>query len=230
MARFWIVETALLAYLFGMGGWVMWQTGGAAVDVEKGWEWLLEIREWKDWGTMVFSLVLAAILVLPIGLYWALQARKKHRVSFWLVSILALAPQMPAALSYNRVDWLSFWKYPMFTTDIPQPVVGLLLLVSLLLLAALHRAGDLRRLTGKLAELRLESSERGLLVRNESLVLGAVTGGSLLITGALLAVGMGVSQLGGPLGKSPWPVLSIGVAAMALLSMVVALWLRRVEG
>ena len=228
MVRFWIVETALLGYLLGVAGWMIWQTGGAAVDVEKGWEWLLEIREWEDWGSTVFSLVLAAIFGLPIGLYWVVQARGMQRVSFWLACIVALAPQLPAALSYNRVDWLSFWKYPMFTTEIPQYMVALLLLVSLLLLAALHRTADLRRLKGKLAELRLESDEQGVVVRNEALVLGAVAGGSLGITGALLMVGMGVSQLGGTLGQSPWPVVSIGVAVMVLLAMVVALWLRLV--
>ena len=41
-------------------------------------------------------------------------------------------------------------------------------------------------------------------------------------------VGMGVSQFGGMLGQSPWPVVSIGVAVMVLLAMVVALWLRLV--
>ena len=41
-------------------------------------------------------------------------------------------------------------------------------------------------------------------------------------------VGMAVSQFGGTLGQSPWPVVSIGVAVMVLLAMVVALWLRRV--
>ena len=50
MVRFWILETALLGYLIGVAGWMIWQTGGAAVDVEKGWEWLLEIREWEDWA------------------------------------------------------------------------------------------------------------------------------------------------------------------------------------
>ena len=79
-----------------------------------------------------------------------------------------------------------------------------------------------------MAELRLENSEQGVVVRNEGLVLGAVAGGSLSITGALLMVGMGVSQFGGTLGQSPWPVVSIGVAVMALLAMVVALWLRQV--
>ena len=228
MVRFWILETALLGYLIGVAGWMIWQTGGAAVDVEKGWEWLLEIREWEDWGSTVFSLILAAIFGIPIGLYWVFQARGMHRVSFWLVCLAALAPQMPAALSYNQVDWLSFWKYPMFTTEIPQYLVALLLLVSLLLLTALHRTADLRRLKGKLAELRLESREQGVVVRNEGLVLGAVAGGSLGITGTLLMVGMGVSQFGGTLGQSPWPVVSIGAAVMALLAMVVALWLRQV--
>ena len=227
MVKFRIVETALLGYLIGIAGWMIWQTGGAAVDVEKGWEWLLDIREWEDWGSTVFSIVLAAIFGVPIALYWAFQVRGMHRLSFWLVCIVALAPQMPAALSYNRVDWLSFWKYPMFTTDIPQYLVAMLLLVSLLVLAALHRTADLRRLKGKLAELRLEGGEQVVVVRNEGLVLGAVAGGSLAITGALLLVGMGVSQFGGALGQSPWPVVSIGAAVMALLAMVVALWLRR---
>ena len=161
MVRFWILETALLGYLIGVAGWMIWQTGGAAVDVEKGWEWLLEIREWEDWGSTVFSLILAAIFGIPIGLYWVFQARGMHRVSFWLACIAALAPQMPAALSYNQVDWLSFWKYPMFTTEIPQYLVALLILVSLLLLTALHRTADLRRLKGKLAELRLEKQRAG---------------------------------------------------------------------
>ena len=80
-----------------------------------------------------------------------------------------------------------------------------------------------------MAELRLENSEQAVVVRNEGLVLGAVAGGSLGITGALLMVGMGVSQFGGTLGQSPWPVVSVGVAVMALLAMVVALWLRQVR-
>ena len=225
---FWILETGLLVYLFGMAGWVMWQTGGAAVDVDKGWQWLSDIREWEDWGTTVFALIMTAIFVLPIGLYWALQACRKHWASFWLVSVLALAPQMPAALSYNQVDWLSFWKYPMFTTEIPQFLAAFLLLASLLLLIGLQRVGDLRRLGAKLAELRLDGSERASVVRNEGLVLGALTVASLLVTAVLLTAGVGFSQLGRPLGESPWPVLSIGVAVVALLAMVIAQWLRRI--
>ncbi len=205
----------------------MWQTGGTAVDVDKGWRWLLDIREWEDWGPTVFALIVAAILVLPIGLYWALQARQKHWASFWLVSVLVLAPQMPAALSYNRVDWLSFWKYPMFTTELSQPVVMFLLLASLVLLVGLQRAGDLRRLGAKLAQLRLDGSERALIVRNEGLVLGVLAIASLFVTGALLTAGMGLSQVGGPLRGSPWPVLSIGVVVVALFAVVVTLWLRR---
>ena len=225
--QFGMVETALLVYLFGMAGWMMWQTGGAAVDVEKGWEWLAGIRDWEDWGNTVFSLILVAMFTVPIALYWVLQAREKHWASFWLVSILALAPQMPAALSYNQIDWLSLWKYPMFTTEISGPVVVLLLLVSLLLLAGLHRVADLRRLSAKLEGMGLDSRERQLVVRNEGLVLGAVAGASLAITGALLAAGIALAQLGGPVEASPWPVISVGAVVLALLAMVVAQWLRR---
>lgn len=31
--RYWAIETGLLLYLFGMAAWMMWQTGGAAVDI-----------------------------------------------------------------------------------------------------------------------------------------------------------------------------------------------------
>ena len=225
--KFGIIETVLLIYLFGMAGWTMWQTGGAAVDVEKGWDWLLGIRTWEDWGNTVFSLILIAILVLPIALYWVLQVRERHWVSFWLVSILALAPQMPAALSYNQIDWLSLWRYPMFTTELSGPVVVLLLLVSLLLLAGLHRTADLRRLNTRLTSMGLDRKERQLVVRNEGLVLAAAAGASLAITGVLLAAGIGLAQLGGPVEASPWPVISVGAVVLALLAMAVALWLRR---
>ena len=227
MVQLRVVETGLLVYLFGMAAWVIWQTGGAAVDIDKGWEWISDIQEWEDWGSTVFALILAAIVLVPIGLYWGLQARGNHRVSFWMVSTLALAPQMPAALSFNRVDWLSFWKYPMFTTTIPQSVVALLLMVSLLALLVLHRAGDLRRLREKLSELGLERKERGLVVRNEALILGAIAAASLGITGALLTAGMALSELGGPLEQSPWPVVSIGAVAILLLAVIMALWVRR---
>lgn len=227
MVQLRVVETGLLVYLFGMAAWVIWQTGGAAVDIDKGWEWISDVQEWEDWGSTVFALILAAIVLVPIGLYWGLQARGKHRVSFWMVSTLALAPQMPAALSFNRVDWLSFWKYPMFTTTIPQSVVALLLLVSLLILLVLHRAGDLRRLREKLSELGLERKERGLVVRNEALILGAIAAANLGITGALLTAGMALSELGDPLEQSPWPVVSIGAVAILLLAVIMALWVRR---
>ena len=225
-ALFGIVETALLVYLFSIAIWMMWQTGGAAVDIEEGWGWLLGIRNWEDWGDTVFSLILAAIFVLPIAFYWVLQARERHWASFWLVSILALAPQMPASLSYNQIDWLSLWRYPMFKTEISGPVVVLLLLVSLVLLVGLHRAADLRRLSSKLADMGLNNSERTLVVRSEGIVLGVVAGWSLAITGVLLVAGIALAQVGGPIKASPWPVISVGAGVVALLAMTVALWLR----
>ena len=227
MFRFWLIETGLLLYLFGIAGWMMWQTGGAAVDVEKGWAWLSRVRAWEDWGSTVSSLVMVAIFVLPVGLYWALQARGRRRVSFWLVIVLALLPQMPAVLAYNRVDWLSFWKYPMFTTQIPQIIAGLLLLVSLLALATLHRTADLRHLSKKLKELGLDSKDQGLLVRSEALVLAAIVGVALGITGGLLVVGMALSELGGFLEQSPWLVVVVGTVAILLLATIMAIWVRR---
>ena len=226
MFRYWTIETGLLLYLFGMAAWMLWQTGGAAVDIEKGWAWLSSVREWEDWGSTVFSLVVAAIFALPVGLYWALQFRGKRRVSFWMVVVLALGPQLPSALAYNRVDWLSFWKYPMFTTEIPQAIAGLLLLVSLLVLAALQRTADLRSLSRRLEKLGLDSKDHAMLVKSEALALAAVVGAALGATGILLVMGMILSGLGGSLGSFPWMVVCVGAATLMLLAAIMALWVR----
>lgn len=226
MFRFWAIETGLLLYLFGIAAWMLWQTGGAAVDVDKGWAWLSLVREWENWGSTVFFLILAAFFALPLVLYWTLQIRGSRRVSFWLVVVLSLGPQLPAVLAYNRVDWLSFWKYPMFTTDIPQPVVGLLLLVSLLMLATLQRTADLRGLSTRLEKLGLDSRDHGLLVKGEALALAAMAGAALGITGILMAMGMFLSGLGGSLERFPWMVVCVGAATLMLLAAAMALWLR----
>ena len=226
MFRYWTIETGLLLYLFGIAAWMMWQTGGAAVDVDKAWTWLSSVREWEDWGSTVFSLTLIAIFALPVVLYWTLQFRGSRRVSFWLVAVLSLGPQLPAVLAYNRVDWLSFWKYPMFTTDIPQPIVGLLLLVSLLALATLQRTSDLRGLSTRHHKLGLDSEDHALLVKSEALVLAAIVGAALGITGILMAMGMMLSGLGGSLETFPWMVVCVGALTLMLLAAIIALWVR----
>ena len=175
----------------------------------------------------MFILVLFVVCCLPIAMYWVLQFIGMTRTSFWIVTLAALAPQIPAVLSYNQLDWPSFWVDPLFTTGRSPIVVASLLLVSLALLVSLHRIGELRRLKARLAALRLDESDQEGAIVNELLVLGGLTGSALVLTAMLLSLGIAVAQMKDLLVLSPWTVLTVGGAAILLLASMLSLWLRQ---
>ena len=173
--------------------------------------------------------MLFAIFCLPIAIYLALQFWGMTRASFWIVTLATMVPQIPAVISYNRLDWPTFWTGPLFTTSLSQLVVASLFLASLALLAALHRTGELRRLRARLAALRLDQSEqqRAHPVISEQLVLVGLIGTALTLTVALMYTGLAVAQLKDLMMLPPWTVFTVGGAASLVLAGALALWLRQ---
>ena len=227
MDRLLVVESLLLACLLLLAGYVFWETLGLVLGLDGVWRSLIDARV-PDRSDLVFILVLFVVCCLQIAIYWVLQFIGMTRTSFWIVTLAALAPQIPAVLSYNQLDWPSFWVDPLlFTTGLSPIVVASLLLVSLALLVSLHRIAELRRLKARLAALRLdESDEEGAIV-SELLVLGGLTGSALVLTAMLLSMGIGVAQMKDLLVLSPWTVLTVGGAAILLLASVLSLWFRQ---
>ena len=226
MDRLLVVESLLLACLLLLAGYVFWETLGLVLGLDGVWRSLIDARV-PDRFDLLFILVLFVVCCLPIAIYWVLQFIGMTRTSFWIVTLAALAPQIPAVLSYNQLDWLSFWVDPLFTTGLSPIVVASLLLVSLALLVSLHRIGELRRLKARLAALRLDESDQEGAIVNELLVLGGLTGSALVLTAMLLSLGIAVAQMKDLLILSPWTVLTVGGAAILLLASMLSLWLRQ---
>ena len=197
--------------------------------MDRVWASLKAAQEPDSWQSTLLTLAAIGVCCLPIIGYWVLQWVGMTRVSFWLVTLAALLPQLPAALAYNRLDWPSFWVGPLFSTELSQVMVGLLFLLSLVLLVTLHRTGDLRRLQGRLNARRLGSLERSQVVTGEVVALGGLVGASLAVTALLLSGGVAVAQMSDLLARSPWTVLTIGGVALLLMGGFLSLWLHTRE-
>jgi hypothetical protein len=227
MGRLMVLESLLLACLLLLAGYVFWETLGAVWGLDGVWQDLVEERASDKSGLLLFLLVLFAIFCVPISIYWALQFWGMTRASFWIVTLATMVPQIPAVISYNRLDWPTFWTGPLFTTSLSQLVVASLFLASLALMAALHRTGELRRLRARLASLRLDQSEQQRAIISEQLVLVGLIGTTLTLTVALMCTGLAVAQLKDLLALPPWTVFTVGAAASLVLAAALALWLRQ---
>ena len=228
-ARFVAIESLLLVCLLALTGYVFWETLGVELGLDRVWASLKAAQEPDSWQSTLLTLAAIGVCCLPIIGYWVLQWVGMTRVSFWLVTLAALLPQLPAALAYNRLDWPSFWVGPLFSTELSQVMVGLLFLLSLVLLVTLHRTGDLRRLQGRLNARRLGSLERSQVVTGEVVALGGLVGASLAVTALLLSGGVAVAQMSDLLARSPWTVLTIGGVALLLMGGFLSLWLHTRE-
>ena len=227
MGRLLILESLLLTCLLLLAGYVFWETLGVVLGLDRVWQDLVGERVSDKSDLVLFLLVLFAIFCLPIAIYWALQFWRMTRASFWIVTLATVVPQIPAVITYNRLDWPTFWTGPLFTTDLSQLVVASLFLASLALLATLHRTGELRRLRARLAALRLDQSEQQRAIISEQLVLVGLIGSALTLTVALMYTGLAVAQLKDLMMLPPWTVFTVGGAASLALAGALALWLRQ---
>ena len=227
MGRLLVLESLLLACLLLLAGYVFWETLGVVLGLDRMWKELVEERVSDKSDLVLFLIVLFAIFCLPIAIYLALQFWGMTRASFWIVTLATMVPQIPAVISYNRLDWPTFWTGPLFTTSLSQLVVASLFLASLALLAALHRTGELRRLRARLAALRLDQSEQQRAIISEQLVLVGLIGTALTLTVALMYTGLAVAQLKDLMMLPPWTVFTVGGAASLVLAGALALWLRQ---
>ena len=227
MGRLLVLESLLLTCLLLLAGYVFWETLGVVLGLDQVWQDLVGERVSDKSDLVLFLLVLFAIFCLPIAIYWALQFWGMTRASFWIVTLATVVPQIPAVISYNRLDWPTFWTGPLFTTSLSQLVVASLFLASLALLAALHRTGELRRLRARLAALRLDQSEQQRAIISEQLVLVGLIGSALTLTVALMYTGLAVAQLKDLMMLPPWTVFTVGGAASLALAGALALWLRQ---
>ena len=226
MVRFLVVESLLLGCLLSFACYVFWESLGATMGLDTLWRDRLEAQEPGTWGIPLLMVVIASVYCLPIIFYWLLQWLGMTTLSFWLVTLAVLLPQGPAVLAHNRLDWASFWRGSSSAPELSQMTVGVLFLLSLVLLVTLHRTAELRRLRGRLRSLRLESGEQSRVIASEVLTLVGLVGFSLFATAVLLSVAAAFSRMNNLLIHSPWTVLTIGAAALLMLTGFLHLWLR----
>ena len=226
MVRFLAVESLLLGCLLSLAGYVLWESRGATMGLDTLWRDQLEAQGSGTWGVSPLMAVIAGICCLPFILYWLLQWLGMTTRSFWLVTLAVLLPQGPAVLAHNRLDWASFWRGPWSSPELSQITVGALFLLSLVLLVTLHRIAELRRLRGRLRALRLESGEQGKVIAGEILALVGLVGFSLFVTAMLLSAAAALARMNNLLVHSPWTVLTIGAAALLMMTGFLHLWLR----
>ena len=222
MSRFLVVESLLVASLLSLAGYVFWQSLGA----ETLWSDQQQVQELGLWGLPPFVTVVVGICCLSVVLYWLFQWRRMTTLSFWMVALAVFLPQGPAVLAHNHLDWASFSGEPSSSPELPQVTVGALFLLSLALLATLNRVSELRRLTGTLRTLRLDGGDRGTFIASEILTLIGLVGLSLFVTAVLVTVAATLTRFSNLLVQSPWTVLTVGAAALIMMTGFLHLWLR----
>ena len=226
MTRFIVVESFLLGCLFLIAAYVFRQSFPTIPGVAMLLEAAPGLQGSSPLGVSPFVAVIAGICILPIILYWVLQWMGKTERSFWMVTLLSLGLQFPAVLAHNQLDWALFWRAVKASPEMSQITIGSLFLVSLALLLALQRAAELRRLNGRLANLRLERGEQGQIIVSEVVVLAGLIGSTLVVTSALMLAAAGFARMGNLLGQSHWTVLAVGAAALFIIVAFLHFWLR----
>ncbi len=225
MVRFLAVESLLLGCLLSLAGYVFSKSLGATQGLGTLWNDQLEALGPAALG--ISSLVvIAGICCLPIIFYWLLQWLRMTTLSFWMVTLAALLLQGPAVLAHNQLDWASFWRGPSSSPELSQITVGALFLLSLVLLVTLQRVAELRRMRGELRTLRLESGEQGKVIASEILALVGLVASSLVVTAMLLSAASALARMDYLLAHSPWTVLTIGAAALVMVTAFLHLWMR----
>ncbi len=222
MSRFLVVESLLLASLLSLAGYVFWESLGP----DTLWRDQSQAQELGLWGLPPFVTVVAGVCCLSVVLYWLFQWLRMTTLSFWIVTLAALLPQGPAVLAHNHLDWVSFLGGASPSTELGQVTVGALFLLSLALLAALQRVSELRRLAGRLRTLRLDGGEQGTFIASEILTLVGLVGFSLFVTAVLVAVAATLTRFSNLLVHSPWTVVTIGAAALLMVTAFLHLWPR----
>ena len=227
MVRFIAVESLLLGCLLFLAGYVFWESAGGGPGEAT--SWLAPLAPGSGRGVLLAAVV-AGICAIPIILYWFLQWRGMTGGSFWMVTLAVLLLQAPAVLAHNHLNWVSFWRGPSPPPELSLVAAGGLFLLSLALLATLHRAAEIRRLRGRLETLHLESGEQHQVIASEVVTLAGLVGLSLVITAALLSVGAALAQLDNLMVRSPWTVLTFGATALFLVAGSLYLLLRVRQG
>ena len=222
MSRFLVVESLLLASLLSLAGYVFWESLGP----DTLWRDQSQAQELGLLGLPPFVTIVAGICCLSVVLYWLFQLLRMTTLSFWMVTLAAFLPQGPAVLAHNHLDWASFLGAPTSSTELSQVAVGALFLMSLALLATLQRVSELRRLAGRLRTLRLDSANQGTFIASEMLTLVGLVGFSLFVTAVLVTVAATLTRLNNLLVHSPWTILTIGAAALLMVTAFLHLWLR----
>ena len=226
MVRFLAVESLLLGCLVSLAGYVFWESSGRDPSLDTFWLGQVGAQGPGALGVSPLMVAIAGICCLPIIFYWLLQWLRMNTLSFWVVTLAALSLQGPAVLSHNQLDWASLWRGTSSSPELSQVTVGTLLLLSLVLLVTLQRVAELRRLRGELRTLGLESGEQGNVIASEVLALVGLVGSSLVVTALLMSAASALAGMNSLLAYSPWTVLTIGAAALLMLTGSLHLWLR----
>ena len=220
MLIFAAVQSLLLAALAGLSYYVFWDTVTATLAAETVWDRFLPQRELDPLEGYQVGLAIAGFVVL----HQALDLWGRRGPAFWLAVGAGLLPQMPAVLSHSLLTWTFFWEASLAATELSQATVALTFVAALVLLVALNRLAELRRLNGVLTRQRGEAAERQRVMTAEVLALAGLIGLSLAITAVLMAVGSVLGGLESVFIRSPWTVFSVGVAAIFLVACFAVLW------
>ena len=170
---------------------------------------------------------LAATALVVAGLYWLLSWRGRVRLAFLLIALIALLPHVPAIWSHNRLELYRLFGLDATVTAFNSTTVdGVLLLASLVGLAALHRLAGLRRMDRQLRSQGAMDSDRGSIVLGEAGMLLGLTAAALLSSFLLVLLAALAGRVETLLDWSPWTVLLVGVGGALVFTSTLALWFR----
>ena len=166
-------------------------------------------------GSSPVALAIVGVLLVYMLTRWA----RGSLFPLWVLGGLGLVAQLPAVLAHNRLDWFGFLRdAPVFDTGLSSFAAGLLFVLSIVLLVAIHRVVTTATKLDELRDQGVDEDERNAMARNEVAIGVGATGAGVVLT---LVAGGVAALLGGAdalFSDVPWTVFTVGAAGAAIVA------------
>ena len=185
-----------------------------------------------DFSPPLLSFRALWILMVVVGVYFALRRVGLNRIAFWAFAALILAAHVPDLWTHNRLDWHQYFGRVAYFSE-PLPILGVaaFFLLALAGLVALRRVIQLGALARDMDGRGVDEAERDAVIRNEAISIGVA------IIVALALASLTVAVAGAMIGRAealadllPWTVVTVGGGATLLLTGFLLFLYRSLSG
>lgn len=169
----------------------------------------------------------ALALIGGLLAYWALQVLGHDRVAFWLLALAAALPHAAPAWSHNRIEWHVLLEFQENLTGDRSVYWDLtLFIVCLIVLILLHRTMGIKRLERWMLLQQVNSREKDMVVRYESVMLIVLIAAGLLVASLIAATAVVLSRYDELVQEPSLAIAVIGGGAAVLLALTLLVWFR----